>query len=506
MEQLADGGGGQGVELDPHRHAAGDHVGHLFLEEGGELAAPEAAHEALYVAGRAQGQELREDVDPHLHRGVVHELEVIDQHGLAVGADLAHDLEAGLGEAGLQARALQRAVPQLGEPGGQGLAHPLREGVVGVAVEVPAHEAYVGRVGHVHVAGAGQLVDEGALAGEEVGGQARLAHPGLAAEEDQLALLPGLLHQRPLALAPRQHRRAQHGGREHRRPRPGGGTRQLGAALDQPHELERLGQRLGAQLVVQHALALLEGGQGGPAVADEVVQADHLAVGLLGKGLDAGPHLGIGQRLLGVARLLEPRRLAAGGVGAQLPQLLAGALEPLLEVGAVVVAQLAQQLGLLGQQLERGGLEVGQPLDVHLGLGRELQAVLAQHQVAGGQPQAAQQLAHVVARGGLAGVGPQPARQPVLVHRPLQGQVGQHGGGLALEGEASLGGVEAGGAEEAEPVGHVFFPRAAIVRARGGGEKRSRGWGAALSQASHRPCPKLPCVTGKVPEQQWRSL
>ena len=111
-------------------------------------------------------------------------------------------------------------------------------------------------------------------AGRELLQQAALADAGLADEQEHASRRPGVIERLQLALAADQARRSHQAGRNH-----GAARRQgCGAALDRRQQLDRLGRRPGAQLVLQALLEALERGDRRRPVAAQIVQAHQAAL------------------------------------------------------------------------------------------------------------------------------------------------------------------------------------------------------------------------------------
>ena len=284
------------------------------------------------------------------------------------------------------------------------------------------------RIGHRAVArprGSARLTG---LRRREVTEEAALADAGFADHADDLAVVPGGLRRGPLRFATDQARRPQHG----RRQRARRGQRRRHAALDQRGELAGLALRRGAELVVEQPAQPLVRGARRSAFAAQVVQPHHAAMRRLGQRVGVEQVLGIDKRLHQLASRLEVvgdrgERLRARGAPA-----FARAVDPVAELGAVGVVELAEQHA--GGGLRRLAESVGRRLEIVADAVGEAQHVVGGDDVArGGPAQAEQALAQVVARALGVGIGPELQRDARARRRAVEHQHREQRGVAALQ-------------------------------------------------------------------------
>jgi hypothetical protein len=164
-----------------------------------------------------------------------------------------------------------------------------------------------------------------------------------------------------------------------------------------------------------------------------VVQAHRSAVHGLGQRVVVQAPLHERECLRVRAGDLQPGGLVVQRLQLQRAQLLARGVQPVGEVGRVVVFVAGQQRRRISQ-LERGAeVECAELLQVASNARAQRDDLVAFDQVGAALAQPVQQLAHVGTCTGLARPGPQQPGEAVLRRGALQRQVGQHGGRHAVE-------------------------------------------------------------------------
>ena len=191
--------------------------------------------------------------------------------------------------------------------------------------------------------------DAGATCGELVQ-QPRLADARFADEQERPSCRPRAIEQCELALAADEARRPDQARRN-----DGAARRQRrAAALDRRQQLDRLGRRLRAELVLEALLETLEGGDRRGAVAAQVVQAHQPALGVLGERIALDQALRVDQAARDRSALLARGRCGGERGVALLAPLAALGAQPLGELGKVVEVEVAEQLGLRRRARRRG--------------------------------------------------------------------------------------------------------------------------------------------------------
>ena len=205
--------------------------------------------------------------------GGVGVMPVVKDHGIKTVAGQAQPgLRAGLQEAaafGVRAQRRRRRA-KLGQHTREFGAHPLRQLIKrGVRTHQRAQAATEGGVGHVGVAAAATRQSIGAMRGGELDGQSRLAHTGVALDEQRAAGGPGGLHGSDFGAAADERQRLgqQGGGRGARHTCVGVGVGFMlrtwrvslwrGRAAQRRQQRHGLGHRRQAQLLLQEAAAAL---------------------------------------------------------------------------------------------------------------------------------------------------------------------------------------------------------------------------------------------------------
>ena len=193
--------------------------------------------------------------------------------------------------------------------------------------------------GDAGVAGPRLHDDDPRLAGRKLLQQAALADAGLTRQQKYPARRPGVVERRAFARAADQARRAHQAGRRQRTPR----RQRRGTALDGRQQLDRLGRRPCAQLVLQALLEALERGNRGRPIAAQVVQAHQAALGMFGQWVAVCMALGIDQAAHNGAFLFA----AVGGRGQCGVALFAPdpplGPHPFGHVGQLFVVEVAEQ-------------------------------------------------------------------------------------------------------------------------------------------------------------------
>ena len=260
--------------------------------------------------------------------------------------------------------------------------------------------------------------------------EAAFADARFAGHDDHLEGGPGLRCRRQFGVAPDHAGRPQHRRRQGLAADPGAGLR----LLDGLQQRQRLGRRPGADLVLQHLLAVVEGKQGGRAIAAQVMQPHRLPMGVLGSRIGFEEllrhELGCGE----LAGALQPRRVTGERLDVQRPAALALAGQPGREARRVGFGDRRQQL--TRAIVSRPGI------DLHMG--RQAGDQRAFQQLEADQfAQPKQALTQVGAGALRVHIGPQHRRQRAPRRRPFDGQIGQQQRVLRLQHQLLAGAVNA---------------------------------------------------------------
>ena len=377
-----------------------------------------------------------------LQAGGVGEVQVVEQQLVAAGG--RGPAQQGLGGA-LQLQALAVAAECRAVAGIQQLGQHTRQaaarGLVGrgaAALQQQPQQPRQQRKRHAGVARPRRHVQAARAApARQLGEQPRLAHAGLADEDEHALGRPGALQRGELVVAAHQARRPAQAGRHAARARHR--TRRH-RALDRGQQRQRLGAGRRAQFVLQPLFQALERGQRRGAVAAQVVQPHQPAAGVFRQRLQLQHRLHLGQRRHQCTGGLVLRRGGGVTVQALRPAAFALLLQPVRHLGTVAVVAAGQQLAV---RVVEVGHHAGQQHDPLAGL----------HQrVAERAPQPEDALPQVARGGLLRGLGPQPGGQAGARHRAFGLQQRQPAGVLAFQRPAGVAAAAGGGrAGQAQP-------------------------------------------------------
>ena len=208
------------------------------------------------------------------------------------------------------------------------------------------------RVRHQRIARTSRREDQCAVFGGERLQQARLAHAGLAADDDHAAGSPALAQRLQLGVAADEARRAQHGhGHGLMQGLLWRARRRVVARLrfDGLQQRQRVHAWCGADLVLEQRLAAVEGQHRSSAVAAQVVQAHDAAVRVFRQWLGVEQSQRQGQRRGHVARRFERCDARLQALARLRLALRALAREPGRELWRIAGRKLAQQRGCTGE-------------------------------------------------------------------------------------------------------------------------------------------------------------
>ena len=265
---------------------------------------------------------------------------------------------------------------------------------------------------------------------EQFGEQAALADPRVAGHDEGLTGQPGVARCQRFGLAPDHSGRLEHRDRQGLPAGPGGRF----CLLDGLQQRQGLGRRAGADVVLQHLFAAVEGEQGRGAITPQVVQAHDPPMGLLGGRITGQQLLCHGERLAKFLGALEPCRNTGERLDVLGPVALACTGEPCRKTARVGLGDCVQQF----RRTRAGRCEI----DLHMG--RQARHRSAFEQVEAERLAQAKQALAQVGPGALAvHVRPQQHRQRPARRRSFDGQIGQHQRVLVLQHQHLAGAVDA---------------------------------------------------------------